>query len=171
MQWPFHRIKLFLDKMIEYFDLRSFRPHVTLCKTTLNEHVCTCSTLNWVRVRDRIFHSKCILHLNVVESQGGDIKNHPNETSLVGGCTVLNYFVGFYKVGERQLYGHQGLEEGGSWWKCASLSFETKMALKSYPLGWYIPMWLKYGSNPPHWVCHSPQFAYFGVNFQKLLQV
>ena len=29
-------------------------------------------------------------------------------------CTVLNYFVGFYKVGERELYGHQGLEEGGS---------------------------------------------------------
>ena len=43
-------------------------------------------------MRDRIFHSKCTLHLNVVESQGGDIKNHSNETSLVGGLHSAKLF-------------------------------------------------------------------------------
>lgn len=34
-------------------------------------------------MRDKIFHSKYVLHLNVVESRGGDVNNHSNETSLV----------------------------------------------------------------------------------------
>ena len=64
---------------------------------------------------DKIFHSKYILHLdNVVESQGRDIKNHSNETSLVDGLHSAKLFRRILQGGERQLYGHQGLEEGGS---------------------------------------------------------
>ena len=107
---------------------------VELCKATPN--VCSLHTFNWVRAREKIFHSKyCTLVWCIT-----------NETSLVDGLHSAYYFIHYINRERwgRELYGHQGLGEGCSWWKWASLSFQTKLVQKSYPLGWYIiPIWLK----------------------------
>ena len=64
-------------------------------------------------MRDRIFHSKCILHLNVMESQGGDIKKHSNETSLVGGLHSAKLFRRILQGGGETVIWPPGSEGGG----------------------------------------------------------
>lgn len=63
---------------------------------------------------DKIFHSKYILHLNnVVESQGRDIKNHSNETSLVDGLHSAELFRRILQGGGETVIWPPGTGGGG----------------------------------------------------------
>lgn len=86
-------------------------------------------------MRDRIFHSKCILHLNVVESQGGDIKNHPNETSLVGGLHSAKLFRRILQGGGETVIWPPGTEGGGFLMEVCLPEFSDQKGTKIIPFG------------------------------------
>lgn len=86
-------------------------------------------------MRDRIFHSKCILHLNVVESQGGDIKNHSNETSLVGGLHSAKLFRRILQGGGETVIWPPGTEGGGFLMEVYLPEFSDQKGTKIIPFG------------------------------------
>ena len=86
-------------------------------------------------MRDKIFHSKYILHLNVVESQGGDINNHSNEISLVDGLHSAKLFRRILQGGGETVIWPPGTEGGGFLMEVCLPEFSDQKGTKIIPFG------------------------------------
>lgn len=84
---------------------------------------------------DKIFHSKYILHLNVVETQGGDVNNHSNKTCLVDGLHSAKLFCRILQGGGERVIWPPGTGGGGFLMEVCLPEFSDQNGAKIIPFG------------------------------------